>query len=112
MAVTDNRVIDIVSIDKEGNTVLTISDHLDWSNTHDHLVLLQDKMNGYLAFIESGEIYDSYPSARNRPIRIKVVFQHEPDSEGYGFLSRAKSIVEGAGFVFGFDLLAKSPPLM
>ena len=111
MTVTDNRVIDIFSIDQEGHTVLTISDHLDWGDTYNHLVILQDKINAYLAFIESGEIYDSYPGAKNRPLKIKVVFQHEPDSEGYGFLSRAKSIVEGAGFVFGFDLFAESPRL-
>jgi uncharacterized protein DUF6572 len=84
-------VVDIVSIDKEtGHVVLTISDHLDWSDTVRHQTILQAKFNKYLAFVESGEILESYPDAKDRPVAIKVVFKHKPDQEGLRFLARAK----------------------
>ena len=57
-----------------GDVILTISDHLDWSDSSSHQLLLQVKMNRYLAFIESGEIEQSYPSAKGRAVVIEVVF--------------------------------------
>ncbi|WP_407059149.1 DUF6572 domain-containing protein [Ralstonia syzygii subsp. celebesensis] len=35
-------------------------------NSEEHLLLLQEKINCYLRFIESGEIYNSFPSAEGR----------------------------------------------
>jgi hypothetical protein len=49
-------VVDVVSIDKKtGHVILTISDHLDWSNSVEHQTILQAKLNKYLAFVESLE---------------------------------------------------------
>src|SRR5690349_8719534 len=49
--------VDVISTDKQtGHVVLTISDHLDWSNSTNHQTILQAKLNRYLAFVESGEI--------------------------------------------------------
>jgi hypothetical protein len=58
MSVEQRKIIDFVGVDEEANEViLTISDHLEWDNPKsDHLLLLQDKINDYLAFIESGEL--------------------------------------------------------
>src|SRR5437879_6048264 len=81
MTIEDSRTIDIISMEKEGTCILTISDHLDWAETEGHIKLLQNKLNDYLAFIESGEIYEQYPKAKDRPIRLRVMFQHAPDQK-------------------------------
>lgn len=47
----------------ENKLVLMIADHLDWENELQHLSLLQDKINAYVSFIESGKIYSVYPDA-------------------------------------------------
>jgi len=109
MAVDQPKVVDIISKDKNGDIVLTISDHLDWRDTRQHLTVLQEKINDYLAFLESGEIYKKYPNARGNQIRIKVVFQYKPTPETHSFLREAKSIVEGAGAGFGHELFAATP---
>ena len=44
MSVEILNVIDFVSSDKNGNVVLTISDHLEWDEENNHLLLLQDKI--------------------------------------------------------------------
>ena len=103
MTVDQSKVIDIVSKDQSGNFVLTICDHLDWRDTKEHLVLLQDKINTYLAFLDSGEIYEKYPDARGHQIQIEAMFVQEPNSEALLFLSRAKSIIEEAGASFRYD---------
>jgi len=102
-------VIDVISIDKAtGHVILTISDHLDWSNTVAHQTTLQAKFNKYLAFVEGGEVLTQYPDAKDRPIGIKVVFKHRPDSEGWRFLSRAKEVIESAGFSLRHEVFADS----
>jgi hypothetical protein len=102
-------VVDVVSIDKKtGHVVLTISDHLDWSNTVEHQAMLQAKFNKYLAFVESGEILTRYPDAKGRPVAIKVVFKYKPDPEGWRFLSRAKEVIESACLSLRHEVFAES----
>ena len=92
-------VVDIISTARfSGEVTLTISDHLDWNDSHAHQLLLQAKLNRYLAFIESGEIFESYPSAKGKTILIEVVFQFHADPAGISFLERARSVIESAGF--------------
>ena len=109
MSVEQFDVVDVVSIDKKtGQVILTISDHLDWSDCVRHQTILQAKFNKYLAFVESGEILESYPDAKDRPVAIKVVFKHKPDQEGWQFLTRAKQVIESAGFSLRHEVFAES----
>lgn len=97
MSVDDSRTVDAIGVDKTTDeAVLTVTDHREW-NDSEHLSLLQEKLNAYLAFIESGEVFKSYPAARGRSIRIDIVCKFEPNEIGGGFLSRAQSVVRSAG---------------
>ncbi len=83
VSVEQTDVVDILGIDREtGHVVLTISDHLDWSDSVEHQTILQEKLNTYLASVESGEILGQYPEAKNRPVAFRVVFQVPPDESG------------------------------
>lgn len=104
MSVENRDVIDIVNIDKDGSVVLTISDHLEWDADNEHLLILQDKLNAYLNAIESGNLYEIYPQAKNKPITIKLVTKYPPNKDGVNFIKRVKSIVESAGYGFYFRL--------
>ena len=57
MSVENFKVIDVASIDLNGNAVLTISDHLEWDEQNEHLLTLQNKINAYLGAIENGGLY-------------------------------------------------------
>jgi hypothetical protein len=62
MGVQQTTVIDAIGIDKVTGAVhLTIADALEWGASH--LRLLQEKLNAYPAFVESGELHSAYPSA-------------------------------------------------
>jgi hypothetical protein len=99
MSIEQTGVIDIISTDRlTGDVVLTVSDHLDWSDSTAHQLLLQSKLNRYLAFVESGEILESYPNAKDRPIVFSVVFKFPPDASGRSFLTKVKAVIESAGF--------------
>ena len=99
MTIEQTEKVDLISVDpRTDEVVMTISDHLDWNEKDTHLLLLQEKINSYLAFIESGEIFDSYPKAKGRSVVIDIVFQHEVDPEGRNFIEMATEIVANAGF--------------
>lgn len=79
MTVENTKLVDFISIENEtGYVVLTISDHLDWSNELEHLYSLQEKINAYLAFIESGEILEKYPDAEGKVRLIQVMAKFTP----------------------------------
>ena len=109
MSVEQPDLVDVISTDKQtGHVVLTISDHLDWSDTRNHQTILQAKLNRYFAFVESGEIFTRYRDAKGRPVAINVVFKFRPDQDGRNFLVKAKVVIESAGLSFRHEIFAES----
>lgn len=97
MSVDNSKTVDAIGVDKlTDEAVLTISDHLQWSDS-EHLHLLQEKINSYFAFIKNGEIFETYPTARGRDIRIDVVCKFEPNEVATQFLSKAADWASDAG---------------
>lgn len=92
MSVNQTDTVDFISTTPDGKIILTISDHHFWDETW-HLQLLQDKINSYLQFIESGQIFNDYPNAAGRELIIEIVMQFEPNEEGISFLEKAKGVV-------------------
>ena len=99
MTVADPNTIDIVAHRADANVVrLVIADHLDWTGELDHLAMLQDKLNTYLAFVERGQLRKSYPEAAGKPVQIEIRFLHEPTEHAkQHFLDRAMAVVRRAG---------------
>ena len=104
MSIDQTGVVDLIGVDnKTGDVVLTITDHLPWeSDVNEHLLLLQEKINAYLSFVESGEIEDAYPDAVGRSVVIQVAGKFELEQQAKLFYSRAESIVKGAGMQLRF----------
>ncbi|MBI3093401.1 MAG: hypothetical protein HYY97_00855 [Rhodocyclales bacterium] len=104
MTVEQAKAVDAIATDSTtGRVHLTIADHLEWNS--DHLVQLQEKLNSYLAFVESGEIHTAYPAARDRAVAIDLVLKYRPNAEADAFLAQVRSILEGAGFTFHYGPL-------
>ncbi|MEL6352231.1 MAG: DUF6572 domain-containing protein [Cyanobacteria bacterium J06627_28] len=101
MSIEQKDKVDFIGINKEtGYVSLAISDHLDWSDTQLHLQLLQSKINAYLSFIESEEIYESYPEARGRSFKIQVYVQYLPNEAGSDFFEKVTQHLGNAGYAF------------
>ncbi len=59
MTIRKTDVVDWLGLEKgTGRVVLAVIDDEDWTNEHEHLHLLENKLNTYLAFIESGQVYE------------------------------------------------------
>jgi hypothetical protein len=59
--------VDFATVDEaSGDLWLTISDHLPWDQDEgSHLTFLQNKLNLYLRFVETGEVFKKYPMPRS-----------------------------------------------
>lgn len=100
MPLQKTNELDCIGIDKKtGMVTLAIIDSLDWSNEEEHLLLLQEKINVYLSFIESGEVYSVYEHATGREFEIKVHFKNEIPPVCEEFLRIAGKIIAEAGFI-------------
>jgi hypothetical protein len=103
--VEDTNKVDSIGIDKNsGVVILKIFDHLDWINEHDHLLLLQEKINSYLGFLESKEIYEAYPDSRDRKFQIDIAFLEKPSAKAIKFLDTVSKIVLDAGFSLTYSI--------
>lgn len=99
MSIEDKDKIDSMGINKEtGVVTLAISDHLDWDNEYEHLIMLQEKINTYLSFLQSGEVYKSYPQAKGKKFDIKIYAKYELSKKAEEFLNYAYGKVVEAGF--------------
>ena len=101
MSIEDTQTVDAIGTESDGTVVLTISDHLEWND--EHFYLLQEKINSYLSFVESGEIYETYATAKDSDIKINLVCKYQPTTEGASFLSKCTQIITQAGFKFGYE---------
>src|SRR5436305_2027486 len=105
MAVDDPGTIDIIGVERAtGNIVLTISDHLDSADSEHHQSALQDKVNAYLRFIESGELLEHRAEAAGKHVVVRVVGKHRPDEAGALFLDHVRAVLKDAGFGFRYRI--------
>ena len=108
MAVDQTDKIDAIGVDRRsGCVVLTISDHLPWTSVADgHLALLREKLNAYLAFIESGQLIKAYPDAAGRHVVINLVGKYDLSAPASEFLDNATATVSAAGLTLRFEKFA------
>ena len=94
MSIQQSNVIDIAGTEAStGNVILTISDHLDWENEAEHLLLLQNKINSYVHFYEGGRLLTTIPNTRERRVVIRVVHKYKPTILADEFYDRVKIVL-------------------
>ncbi|WP_347905169.1 DUF6572 domain-containing protein [Pseudomonas purpurea] len=109
MSITDPTVIDFYVIPKQNpdTILLVITDHLEWGDKAEqgeHLLMLQDKLNIYIAFIESGEIYTEIPGALGKSPIIRVTALYELPEQGEYFYNRVTEVLYEVGIGLEFEL--------
>lgn len=100
MTVAQTDKIDIIGVDKRsGEVILTIIDSMSWDEKT-HVQLLQDKLNAYLSFIESGEIAEAYPDSRGKNLRIRLALLYLPNDAARSFLDGVRELLTHNGYAF------------
>lgn len=97
MAIDNTKVIDAVGIDNGRNAIcLLLTDHLTWENDsslseYDHLMLLQEKINSYMAYLETRQYEEQYPHKKFAMAVIEIHFKYEITANCDKFLNTVQS---------------------
>ena len=104
MTVEDLDKVDHLAFNrKNGDVHLVISDHLDWNeNEGEHLLVLQGKLNTYLEFVESGQLYAKYPRAVGKKIMFDVIGKFPFSDEASKFYRLAGKAIQDYGYSLQF----------
>jgi len=94
MSVSDTTTIDAFGTDGSVG-VLSIYDHLDWSDEIAHLQVLQAKISSYFGFIESRQYESVFPQKEISSFIIEVSFLHGVTDTAHRFLSAMTRKVNG-----------------
>lgn len=98
MGLDDASVVDAIGVEREsGAVILTIVDSWSWEDSDHHLRALESKLNAYFSFIESGDIFETYPDARGRRIAIDLVVRWELPKEAAMLIDKASSLAREIG---------------
>lgn len=104
MSLEKPNVVDWLGIEKgTGFVILTLVDDADWSDESKHLSLLQTKLNAYLAFIESGEVFERLrldvgrEIAHSTPIKVSILARYALPSRAHQFLRYVEETFGQAG---------------
>ncbi|MCO7580544.1 MULTISPECIES: DUF6572 domain-containing protein [Pseudomonas chlororaphis group] len=111
MSITNPQVIDIWAIPKSApdSLLLIMVAPLEWADEaarSEHLLLLQEKINSYIAFIEGGQIYTEIPGAYGKYPIIQVVGLYELPEQAEYFMARVTETLNDVGIGFKFELRA------
>lgn len=103
MSVAETDNIDAIGVDKEMQRVfLSIIDPLLWDDDNVHLFTLQEKINTYLYFIESGELHKAFPDSKGFAITIELILKHVPSDQAIEFFDKTIQILLDKDIVFTF----------
>lgn len=101
MTIEQERVIDFMAVSKKhGTRILTISDHLEWTDFEYHSMSLQSKINYYLEYIYSAKLNETMSESGGKDIRIQLILKHEPTMEASALLEKIGAEVDNLGFEF------------
>jgi hypothetical protein len=90
---------------------MTVVDDLDWRDEHGHLHALQEKLNTYLAFIESGEVFERLAEEvgravpRDTPVKVSILAKYPLSEHASAFLEYARRSFSGAGIELSFKVV-------
>jgi hypothetical protein len=62
------------------------------------LLILQNKINAYVGAIETGDLYEQYPDAKNRNIVILVIAKYKTNEEGERLFDLIQMALKEAGY--------------
>ena len=93
MTVLDKDVVDDIGYrDEEKAAYLITYDHLMWHEDveEEHFKILQDKLNAYFIFIQTGQVDEQFPQKEIKEYVILICFLYPPTKYAKVFLRAAQ----------------------
>lgn len=90
--IENTNSIDGLAFEQETSSlILLLADGMDWIDMNRHLLLLQDKLNTYIWYIDSRQYEEKYPNVERIEVRVSFLFK-EPEI-CHKLLDRAEQVL-------------------
>lgn len=105
MSVIDTNKLDGIALTNDCKGVaLLITDHLDWKDEYNHLILLQEKINSYISFFE-GKQYEEILQKKDITYGIiEIHFMYDLTGKAEQFLQVVKKNVKEIGIEINYEV--------
>ncbi|MFC6645098.1 DUF6572 domain-containing protein [Granulicella cerasi] len=98
------ETVDLVAFDPQGNVILGMVHTEPWGEDAG-LDALQERVNVYLAYWDSGQLAADFPESAWKPVMIRLYVTTQPDEEAEEFIGKLEEGLKGHGVGFEFHLL-------
>jgi hypothetical protein len=89
--IENTDTIDSLAYEQDTSSlILLLTDGMDWSDMMRHLWLLQEKLNTYIWYIDSGQYEEKYSNVKRIELRVSFLFE-EPEL-CHELLEKAKQV--------------------
>lgn len=110
MSITARNTIDLISTDKvTGDVLFSMSDHLEWDDPDYHYLCLQNKINDYLEYIESGQYLSQFPQYKDRAIFFLIISKYDYPEFTLEFLQKAEKVLSEYGVSLKQNTIKNAP---
>lgn len=109
MSVAEKDIVDGIALDEGRGIRMLITDHIDWTQEYNHLLILQEKINSYIMFCENGQYKDLYKDNVIEYVVIEIHFLYEPTENVYIFLNQIPEIINGLNLSIECSISEEEP---
>jgi hypothetical protein len=82
--------IDSVTLSADGGSYrLLMTEVRPFEDSDEQFTQLMEKVNAYVEFIQTGQLYDRFPEARGKALDVRLICRNEPVGERFVKLLRA-----------------------
>ncbi|MEK0446077.1 MAG: hypothetical protein RLZZ399_1398 [Verrucomicrobiota bacterium] len=90
---------------QSGEVLLKMFESRPWGTSKEQMFQLQDKLNAYFSFILDGEMADTYPQFKDKPVRITLECATPPEGQVLQFLQTVYDQANLQGISFEVDVV-------
>lgn len=105
MAIDTTDTIDSVAYEND-KLILQLYDHLEFDDEieYDHMIMLQDKLNTYIWYIDSKQYQDTYEGKDFSRFVINIFFMFHPSELCINFLENVKKKLADANIQINYSV--------
>ena len=108
MTIEETEKVDIVALPEDRQEViLLVADHLPWPGDErgklEHVWMLQEKLNTYIQYVESGDLFLEFPNARDRRVVIVVGHKYQIPQDMEQLIKKMGALLADAGIDLRFE---------
>lgn len=105
MTLEQTNKLDGAAVAEDGTLILLLTDAMGWDDEASHIMLLQEKLNAYAAFVESKQYKSIYPDKDIQGFIIEIHFSEKITENCLKFLEAvASQLGDSLGITISVDI--------